>query len=372
MRGPLELLAFGALGTTLAIVPGPTPAAPSALPLDYPGQADGNFHVKDFRFSTGERLPEVKLHFVTLGTPQRDAKGRVTNAVLLLHGTSSTSKQWFLPTVAPELFGPGQPLDPAHWYVIIPDGLGRGGSTKPSDGLKGKFPRYGYVDVVTAQHMLVTQGLGVDHLRAVIGTSMGGMHAWMWAERYPDLMDAVMPIACQPIAITGRSYVFRRILTESIRNDPDWNGGEYETPPHHWLTSAPLWTIFLDGAVHLQAEAPTRTASAALYDRLVDEARKSWDANDFLYWVESQYDYDPQPGLGKIRAKVIAVNFADDAINPPDLEIVRKLVEGIPGARFVLVPESAQTQGHLTLRLAAAWKQYVSELLVSPERAGAR
>ena len=372
MRSPIRLLAFGVFGATLSVVPGTTSAASPALPLDYPAQADGNFVVKGFRFSTGERLPEVRLHFVTLGTPRRDAKGQVTNAVLLLHGTSATSRQWFQPTLAAELFAPGQPLDPARWYVIIPDGLGRGGSSKPSDGMKGKFPRYGYGDVVAAQHMLVTQGLGIDRLRAVIGTSMGGMQAWMWAERYPDLVDAILPIACQPTAISGRNFLVRRILTESIRNDPDWNGGDYETPPRHWLYAAPLWTAMLDGAVHQQAEAPTRAASVALYDRLVEEARKTWDANDFLYWLESSYDYDPQPGLGKIRAKVIAVNFADDAVNPADLEHVRRLVESVPGARFVLVPESAQTRGHLTLRVAATWKQYVSELLAEPVQAGAQ
>jgi homoserine O-acetyltransferase len=372
MRRPFQPLALGALGAMLAMVPGPTTEAAPPLPLEYPGQADGYIHVKDFRFSTGERLPELKLHFVTLGTPQRDAKGRVTNAVLLLHGTSGTSRQWFQPAMAAELFAPGQPLDPARWYVIIPDGLGRGGSTKPSDGLKGKFPRYGYADVVTAQHLLVTSGLAVDHLRAVIGTSMGGMQAWMWAERFPDFVDAVLPIACQPMAISGRNLLLRRILTEAIRNDPGWNGGDYETQPKGWLATAPLWSTMMDSPASLQAQAPTRAASVALYDRLVEEARKSWDTNDFLYWLESSFDYDPQPGLGKIRAKVIAVNFEDDAINPAELGVVRKLVESVPGARFVLVPTTEQSHGHSSLRQAALWKQYVTELLAPPEQAGAR
>jgi homoserine O-acetyltransferase len=289
----------------------------------------------------------------------------VVNAVLLLHGTSGTSRQWLSPTTGPELFDPGQPLDPARWYVIIPDGLGRGGSSKPSDGLRGKFPHYGYGDVVEAQHLLVTQGLGVDHLRAVVGTSMGGMHAWMWAERWPELMEAVMPIACQPIAISGRNLLFRRVLIEAIRNDPDFHDGSYRTPPRHWVHTAALWPTVLDGAAHLQTEAPSRDAALALYDRMVATARSSWDANDFLRWFESSADYNPEPGLGKIRARVMAVNFADDALNPAELPDVEALVRGIPGARFVLVPAGPETKGHLTLQLAALWKPYLVELLAS-------
>jgi homoserine O-acetyltransferase/O-succinyltransferase len=290
--------------------------------------------------------------------------------VLLLHGTSATSRQFFSPTVGPELFGPGQPLDAARYYVIVPDGLGRGGSSKPSDGLHAKFPRYGYADVVSAQHLLVTKGLGVEHLRAVIGTSMGGMHAWMWAERHPDMTDGVMPIACQPIAISGRNLLFRHILTQAIRNDPDWLGGEYKTPPRHWLATAPLWPMMLESAAHLQAEAPTRQTALELYDKMVENARKNYDANDFLYWVESSWDYDPQPDLGKITAKVVAVNFADDAINPAELHLVERLVRSVPDAHFVLVPTSDKTIGHLTLMRAAVWKPYLDELLRAPTRAG--
>jgi homoserine O-acetyltransferase len=353
----------GAIGAVLA-----TAARSVAAPTSYPGQKEGTFVAKDFRFQGGETLPEVRLRYVTLGTPARDAGGHVTNAVLLLHGTSSSSEQWFSPAMAPELFAPGQPLDPVRWYVIIPDGLGRGGSTKPSDGLHARFPRYGYADVVRAQHLVVTEALGVGHLRAVVGTSMGGMQAWMWAERWPDSMDGVMPIACQPIAISGRNLLFRRILTEAIRNDPDWQGGEYRTPPRHWLYTAPLWRVFLESAAQLQAEAPTREAGLRLYDDLVEAARSTWDANDFLYWVESSWDYDPQPGLGRIRAKVVAVNFADDAINPAELPIVERLVRGIPGARFVLMPAGERTMGHSTLGLAAVWKPYLEELLRSTAR----
>jgi homoserine O-acetyltransferase len=337
-------------------------AGTSPAPPGYPGQREGDFLAKGFTFRSGEQL-DARLHYLTLGEPRRDDRGRVVNAVLLLHGTSGTSKQWLLPSMAPELFGPGQPLDASRYYVIIPDGLGRGGSSKPSDGLRGKFPHYAYGDVVEAQHLLVTKGLGVDHLRAVIGTSMGGMHAWMWAERWPELMDGVMPIACQPMAISGRNLLFRRILTEAIRNDPDFHGGDYRKPPRHWVYTAALWPTVLDGAAHLQAQAPSRDAAMALYDQLVANARASWDANDFLRWIESSADYDPKPALGKIRAKVVAVNFADDALNPAELPEIEALVRGIPGARFVLVPAGPDTKGHLTLGLAAVWKPYLSQLL---------
>jgi homoserine O-acetyltransferase/O-succinyltransferase len=360
------------LAAALALAFGSVALAAPAAPAPYPGQKDGDFVAKDFKFLSGESLPEVRLHYTTLGTPQRDAQGRITNAVLLLHGTSSTSKQWFLPSMGPELFAAGQPLDASRYYVILPDGLGRGGSTRPSEGLRAKFPRYGYGDVVAAQHLLVTKGLGVEHLRAVVGTSMGGMHAWMWAERYPDMMDGVMPIACQPVAVSGRNLIFRRVLTQAIRNDPDWQGGEYKTPPRHWLYTAPIWPMMLDSPLHLQELAPTRQASLELYDKMMEGIRKDYDANDFLYWVESSFDYDPQPDLGKIKARVVAVNFADDAINPAELPHIEKLVRGIPGARFVLVPASEKTIGHVSLRLAALWKPYLEELLRSAPRTAAR
>jgi len=345
------------------------PVAPADAPVTYPGQQEGDFLARDFRFVRGETLPEVRLHYLTIGAPRRDAAGRVENAVLLLHASTSTARQYLSPAMGPELFGPGQPLDAARWYVILPDGLGRGGSSKPSDGLRARFPRYGYADVVKAQHLLVTEGLGVDRLRAVAGTSMGGMHTWMWAERYPDLMDAAMPIACLPTAISGRNLLFRRIVTEAIRSDPGWQEGAYRTPPRRWLATAPLWAMMLDSAAHLQAEAPTRQAALDLYDRLVEEAR-AWDANDFLYWLESSWDYDPRPDLGKIRARVVAVNFADDAINPPELGLAEELVGRVPGARFVMVPAGPGTRGHHTLGLAVAWKSHLAELLASPPGAG--
>jgi homoserine O-acetyltransferase len=352
-----------ALNTTAIVFAATFAAGASADAPTYPDQKEGDFTVRDFQFQNGETLPELRLHYTTLGTPQRDSAGHVKNAVLLLHGTSGTGRAFFSPTMAGELFGPGQTLDASRFYIVVPDGLGRGGSTKPSDGMHAHFPRYGYGDVVAAQQLLLTKGLGIDHLRLVLGVSMGGMHAWMWAERYPDMMDAVMPIACQPIAVTGRNLVFRRILTESIRNDPDWNGGDYKSPPRHWLYTAPLWQMMLDSPVRLQAQGPTRQAAIAVYDKMVENAAKTYDANDFLYWLESSWDYDPRRDLGKIKAALVAVNFADDAINPADLDVVEKLVQTIPTARFVLVPESERTAGHLTLSMAALWKAHLEDLL---------
>ena len=329
----------------------------------YPEQKEGDFLARDFEFQSGEVLPEVRLHYTTLGTPRRDASGHVTNAVLLLHGTTGTGKSFLAPSLGGELFGPGQPLDASRFYVILPDGLGRGGSSKPSDGLRARFPRYGYGDVVAAQHLLVTKGLGVDHLRAVVGTSMGGMMTWIWGERWPDMMDALMPIASQPVQISGRNLLWRKLVAETIRHDPEWEGGAYAKPPQRWLLAVPLFTIMTDSPVRLQKQGPTRKEAEALYDRIVEEARQRFDANDYLYWYESSWDYDPEPDLGKIRAPLVAVNFADDEINASDLGIMERLVPKVRRGRFVLVPQSERTVGHQTLTLAAVWKPWLEELL---------
>jgi homoserine O-acetyltransferase len=329
-----------------------------------PEPREGDFRVREFRFQDGAVLPELRLHYTTLGAPHRGPDGKVDNAVLLLHGTTGTGRNYLAPGLAAELFGPGQALDPARYYVILPDGLGRGGSSKPSDGLRARFPRYGYGDVVAAQHLLVTQGLGVDHLRLVLGTSMGGMQTWMWGERYPDAMDALMPIASLPVQISGRNLLWRRILTESIRRDPDWRGGEYARQPTHWLAAAPLFNLMADGAVHLQAQAPTHAGADALYERLL-AAAGNYDANDFLYWFESSWDYDPEPDLGRIKAPLLAVNFADDQINPAELGILEPLAARVPRGRAVVVPAGPGTLGHQTLARAAVWKPYLEELLRS-------
>jgi len=337
--------------------------AAAALGAGFSEQKEGDYVARNFKFRSGETLPELRLHYTTLGAPRRDGQGHVTNAVLMLHGTSGTGKNFLNPTLANELFGPGQVLDASRWYIILPDGIGRGGSSKPSDGLHARFPRYGYDDVVAGQHLLVTEGLGVDHLRVVVGTSMGGMQTWMWGARWPEMADALMPIASQPVQISGRNLLWRRVITQSIRNDPDWNGGDYKTQPSHWVSAMPLYAMMLDSPARLQAQAPTREGATALYDKLVENARKSPDANDLLYWLESSWDYDPEPGLGKIKAKLLAVNFADDQINPSDLGVMERVVPKVPNGRFVMVPASDKTMGHLSLAQAILWKGYLAELL---------
>jgi len=338
-----------------------------ALPVQAaaPLPTEGDYIARQFRLQNGEVMAEMRLHYTTIGTPRRGKDGRVDNAVLMLHGTTGTGRNYLQPSFADHLFGPGQPLDTSRYYVILPDGLGRGGSSKPSDGLHARFPRYGYSDVVAAQHLLVTQGLGVDHLRLVMGTSMGGMQTWMWGEAYPGMMDALMPIASQPTQISGRNLLWRRLIIEAIRHDPDWKGGDYQTPPRQWAFAAPMFTIINDSAVRLQSQAPTRKAADALYDQLVANYLKSYDANDCLYWFESSWDYDPEPGLGRITAPLLAVNFADDLINPSELGVMEKLIPRVAKGRSVLVPRSDRTIGHQTLTQAVVWKPYLEQLLGS-------
>lgn len=333
----------------------------------YPDMKEGDYIAKDFKFQSGDVMAELRLHYITLGQPRRDGAGRITNAVLMLHGTTGTGRNMLGEGIAGELFGPGQLLDASKYYIILPDGIGRGGSGKPSDGMRAKFPRYGYNDVVTAQHLLVTKGLGIDHLRLVLGTSMGGMQTWIWGERYPDMMDALMPIASQPAQISGRNLLWRRIITEAIRNDGGWEGGNYKTQPKQWVYTAPLFTLMVDSSIRLQSLGKTREKANAYYDRLVEALRKI-DANDYLYWFESSWDYNPEPELGKITAHLVAVNFADDLINPVELGNMEKLVAKIPKGRYIMVPASSQTIGHQTLGKASVWKKYLAELMKESEK----
>lgn len=343
---------------------GPSAPAASAPSPSFPGQKEGDYVVKDFKFESGAKLPDVKLHYTTLGTPHRNAKGEIDNAVLLLHGTTGTGKSFLAPSLGGELFGPGQPLDANQYYLILPDGLGRGGSSKPSDGLRMKFPRYGYGDVVNGQYRLVREGLGVKHLRLVLGTSMGGMQTWMWGERYPDAMDALMPVACLPVELSGRNMLWRRVVMEAIKTDPDWNEGNYTKQPTHYTRALPIFNIMTESATRLQEQAPTRAKADELYDSLVAGFSKL-DANDYLYWYDSSYDYDPQPQLAKIKAKVLAVNFADDELNPPELGVMERELPRLRNARFVTVPAAPGSRGHQTLAVAALWKQHVVQLLAS-------
>lgn len=333
------------------------------MALTFPNQTEGFFLLPGFRFQSGEALPELRLQYLTLGTPKRDGTGRVANAVLMLHGTTSTSKHFLQPSVATELFGEGQPLDASQYFIILPDDIGHGGSSKPSDGLRSRFPHFGYHDCVTAHYRLVTEHLGVDHLLLVFGYSMGGMQAWLWGERYPDSMDAILPLACQPVQIAGRNLLFRRLITDAIHSDPGWQDGEYREPPRGWLHATVMFAIMTDSPVSLQAQAPSREAAEALFDKITESAAKTYDANDLLSWLEASWDYDPEPDLHTIKAQVLAVNFADDVINPPNLGIMERTLQRVPRGRYVLIPESVRTKAHQTVFLAAVWKPYVLELL---------
>ncbi len=333
----------------------------------WPNQREGDFVLEDYVFASGETLPELKLHYTTLGTPHRNAAGEIDNAVLLLHGTSGTGKNWLMPSLADELFGAGQPLDAAKTYIVMPDGIGRGGSSKPSDGLRAKFPHYRYRDIIASQHRLLTEGLGIGHLRLVLGSSMGGMHCWMWGGMYPGFMDALVPIASQPVEISGRNWISRRIAIEAIRNDPGWNEGNYTTKPTHYIRTAPFSVLMTESVVRLQEMGSTREAADALYRQWVANVAKG-DANDQLYATEAVMDYDPAPLLGKITARLLAINFADDAVNPPELGVVEPAIRQIPGARFVLVPASAETHGHFTHLQAAIWKPHLAVFLKELDR----
>jgi homoserine O-acetyltransferase len=337
-------------------------ASPALAQTVFPDQREGDVTLKDFAFASGERLAELKLHYLTLGRERRNASGDIVNAVLLLHGTSGTSKNWLQPSLANELFAAGAPLDAEKYFIVIPDGIGRGGSSKPSDGLRMTFPHYRYGDMIEATYRLLTEHLGIKHLRLVLGTSMGGMQTWMWGEMYPDFMDALVPIASQPIAISGRNWMYRRIGIEAIKNDPDWNGGNYAKNPTHYIYTAPIAAMMTESPIHFQQVAPSREAMDALYLRMVEQASKQ-DANNQLYATEAVMDYDPSKDLEKIKAKLLAINFADDEVNPPELGVVEREIKRIAGARLVMIPANENTHGHFTYNLAATWKAHLAELM---------
>jgi homoserine O-acetyltransferase len=325
-------------------------------------EQSGDFIASDFHFEDGSSLPQITLHYVTLGKPRRDSNGHVTNAVLLLHGTMDTGRAFLTVAMRRELFAPGQPLDASREYIIIPDGLGRGGSSKPSDGLRAKFPQYGYNDVVQAQYLLVTQGLHIDHLRLVLGTSMGGMQTWLWGERYPDMMDGLMPIASQPVAVAGRNGFWRQMIIDAILRDPEWNDGNYVHQPIQWLRALPIYTLITNNAARMQELSPTPETATWSYDVSVYSSRQ-YDANDVLYWFESSWDYDPEAALARIKAQLFAVNFADDLTTPTDLDTLQRLVPRIPHGRFVEVPESKGSYGNQTVEHPEVWTPYLNNLL---------
>ena len=330
----------------------------------WPNLREDDFIVRDFRFASGETLPELRQHYITLGTPQTDVAGRIVNASLLIHNTTGTGKTWLEPSLAGELFGAGQPLDAARNFLVIPDIIGFARSSKPSDGLRAKFPRYRLHDVAVAQHRLVTEGLNIPRVKLVMGLSLGGMLTWMFGEMFPDFMDALVPVASQPGPMSGRNWIQRRINVEAIRNDPEWMGGDYETQPTGWARVAPLSAMFTQSVVRIQEVGSTREKADAFYRRLVENAHKG-DANNRLYQIESTMDYDPSVDLEKIRAKLFAINFADDAVNPPELGVLEAGVARIPGARCVVVPATPLSLGHQSSVHAALWKSHLAEFLKS-------
>ena len=347
----------------LVIVVLVTLAWPGVAIAQYPTPEQHDFILKDFKFRSGGILPELKIHYRTLGKPERDSAGVVRNAVLIMHGTGGSGAQFVRSEFAGALCGPGALLDAARHFIILPDDVGHGQSSKPSDGLRAKFPRYGYLDMVEAEYRLVTEGLGVNHLRLVMGTSMGGMHTWLWGEQYPDFMDALMPLASLPTQISGRNRVWRRTVTDAIRNDPAWMGGNYSTQPPSLRTAQEILYLMSSNPVIRQRELPTLAMTDSRLDEAVAASLKSADANDVLYQIEASYDYDPGPGLEKIRAPLLAINSADDLINPPELGILEREIKRVAKGRAVVLPLSPETRGHGTHTIAAVWKTYLGELL---------
>lgn len=340
-----------------------------SIAQDHPSPTSGDFLMRDFKFQSGEGLPALKMHYVTLGTPVNDKNGQTTNAVLILHGTGGSHANFFRPSFAGALFGKGQLLDATKYFIVIPDSIGHGASSKPSDGLHMKFPRYNYQDLVTAQYRLLTEKLGVNHLRLVMGTSMGGMHSWVWAETYPEFMDAVMPLASLPVEISGRNRMWRRMLMDAIKNDPDWQNGEYKTQPVRGLTTA-VYMLTLMGSVPLQMQkqAPTKDAADKLFDETIKTRLPLYDANDVLYHFDASRDYNPAPKLETIKAHLVAVNTADDEINPPELGIAEREIKRVKNGRFILLPISDETRGHGSHTIASLWQKYLAELLATLER----
>ena len=337
---------------------------------DYPAPTEGDYTIRNFKFASGESLPELRIHYRTLGKVDQDAQGKTRNAVLIMHGTTGSGAQFIRPEFAGELFGKDQPLDATKFFVVLPDGIGHGKSSKPSDGMHAKFPRYGYIDMVEAQYRLLIDGLGVNHARLVMGTSMGGMHTWLWGESHPEFMDALMPLASLPTQISGRNRAWRRIIIDAIRNDPAWNGGEYPAaagqPPSLRTAAEMLW-FMSSNPVLRQKEAPTLAKTDEVLDKFVEQIVKGDDANDVLYALEASHDYDPGSNLEKIRAPLLAINSADDLINPPELGILEREIKRVPHGRAMVIPLSDKTRGHGSHTIAALWKDQLSILLKESE-----
>lgn len=334
---------------------------------------DNLYTIHNFRFGTGETLPELNLHYLTLGTPHRNSSGQVDNAVLLLHGTGGNRHTLMVPQFSDVLFGPGEPLDITKYFLILPDDIGQGDSSKPSDGLRMKFPRYDYDDMVRSQHQMLEEGLRVDHLRLILGTSMGCMQSFVWGETYPGFADALMPLACLPTEIAGRNRMMRYMAIENIKNDPAWNNGDYTAEPVVGLRAANEMLLIMGSApLVMQNAAPTRQAAETYVDNYLSRAVAATDANNLIYYVDASRNYNPAPQLSRITVPVMYINSADDYINPPELGIAEKLALKMPQAKFVLIPISDATRGHGTHTQASLWKQHLIELLRQSDRNAAQ
>jgi homoserine O-acetyltransferase/O-succinyltransferase len=346
-----------------AQTPTPTP------PRNYPAPVEGDYVIPDFRFRSGEVLPELRIHYRTIGALKKNSSGVAQNAVLIGHGTGGAGTQFLSAQFGNVLFGPEGLLDATRYFIILADGIGHGGSSKPSNGLHARFPHYNYDDMVAAHYELLTKKLGVNHLRLVMGTSMGGMQTWVWGETYPDFMDALMPLASLPVEIAGRNRIWRRMAMDAIRNDPEWLGGEYKTQPMRALIAAEN-LLLLAGSAPLfwQKQAPTREAADKFYADRLKTAVARLDANDLLYQLDASRDYNPLPKLETIKGPLIAINSADDMINPPEMGIIEREIKRVRRGRFILIPITDQTRGHGTHTLPKIWQGYLKELLAESEK----
>jgi homoserine O-acetyltransferase/O-succinyltransferase len=364
--GPANRVSFSrlVLAILLACAAGHAQTSPHQWPVQ-----DGNYVISNFHFGSGESIPELKLHYLTLGKPHRDAAGHTDNAILLLHGTGGDAHSLLNPAFSDVLFGPGQPLDITKFYIILPDDIGHGESSKPSDGLRMRFPHYDYDDMVASQHTMLVDGLHIDHLRLILGTSMGCMQSFVWGETYPEFSDALAPFACLPVELVGRNRLWRYMAMQIIRDDPAWKNGDYTAEPIEALRGAnDLIVIAGSAPLQMQKNFPTRAAAERYADRALDYLIAGTDANNFLYYVDASRNYNPEPKLSTITAPVLWINSADDFINPPELGIAQKLVTKMPHAKFILIPISDATRGHGTHTQAAVWKDYLVEFLQETER----
>ena len=365
----VKSVSLAALLVAVSCATAQTVSKPSATPAPTYTGVPGDYTAQDFHFGTGETLPALKLHYLILGTPHRNKAGQVDNAVLLLHGTGGDAHTLFNPVFSTVLFGPGQPLDITKYFLIFPDDIGQGESSKPSDGLRMKFPQYDYDDMVRSQHQMLLEGLHVDHLRLILGTSMGCMQSFVWGETYPDFADALMPLACNAVPLAGRNRMTRYMAIENIERDPAWQGGNYTTEPIEGLRTANEMLLIMGSApLQMQKNYPTRDKAEAYVDNYLERTVASTDANNLIYYVNSSRNYDPSHHLERITVPVMWINSADDFINPPELGIAQRQVKEMPRAKFILIPISDDTRGHGTHTVAKIWKGFLADLIKESEK----